>query len=252
MNRKIFVIIPAAGCSSRFADNQTPKQYHKIFNKTVLFWAISGFYNRNDIFHIIVVIAQDNNYDHSDLMQFYPKLSIIKAGGATRAETVKNGVNFIINNFPQDQQSLVLIHDAARCCLHANSLSLLLQQYNPAYVGAILASPITDSLKKAGLINQQLLIQHGIAREDLYAAQTPQLFQIAALTSKMAAQRKFDYTDEASLFDEPGAIQIIINPEPNPKITYQHDISYAQFLLANSGSTDQHRHWNKIIPLKRY
>lgn len=235
MNKKNFVIIPAAGSGSRFNANCSPKQYHILLDKPVIAWTIGIFTKNPNISQIVVVVAPDDGYDYSNLTQENNNITVIKNGGETRAESVKNGLDYIIENFEYSAEDLVLIHDAARCCLHPDSLQLLLQQYNPIYAGAILAKPVTDSLKNTStLANKDIVINSLVSRDNLYIAETPQIFKISGLSNKINQQQGLTYTDEASLFIEPETVQIIINVHPNPKVTYQYDIPYIELLIKAS------------------
>lgn len=235
MKKTHFVIIPAAGSGSRFNANCAPKQYHILLDKPVIAWTIGIFTENPNISQIVVVVAPDDCYDYSKLIQENNNIIVIKNGGETRAESVKNGLDYIIENFEYSSEDLVLIHDAARCCLHRDSLSLLLQQYNPIYAGAILAKPVTDSLKNTSQMeNNDIVINSLVSRDNLYIAETPQIFKIPALANKITQKQGLAYTDEASLFTEPGTVQIIINVHPNPKVTYQYDIPYIELLIKSA------------------
>lgn len=229
---KIFAIIPTAGSGTRFkAHSGAIKQYYSIANKPIIEWTLEAITSHKNIYCTIVVIAPEDDYDYEPLKKKLTNLIVIKQGGAYRAETVNNGITYLTNNLSWTENDIVIIHDAARCCIRTASIDLLISSYlNGDYDGAILATPISDSIKHA--IAPNLLIDKMINRENLYAAQTPQLFKITQL-KKMLEQTENDYsfTDEASLFTPPYRIKIIINPLPNPKITYLNDIKYADFLL---------------------
>lgn len=68
----------------------------------------------------------------------------------------------------------VLVHDAARPCLHQDDLARLLALSETSKVGGILAAPVRDTMKRAEPGKQA--IAHTVDRVDLWHALTPQFF----------------------------------------------------------------------------
>ena len=229
---KVFAIIPNAGTGSRFS-NTTPKQYYPIIGKPVIEWTLQTIALHPHIDNTIVVTAAQDSYEYHSIQQKTPNLRIIKLGGETRAETVRKGLNYLMENFSTNSEDLIMIHDAARCCLHPTSINLLIEQFAiDKYLGAILAAPITDSIKYGSKNDLYVSIDHIVLRDNLYTAQTPQLFLLHSLKEKLINPNfSTDHTDEASLFNEPDQIQIIINHKPNPKLTSMTDLPYIEYLL---------------------
>jgi len=233
--KKVFAIVPAAGCGSRFNDINTllPKQYYKIFNQPLIYWTLNSLALTNNIDHIILAIRPDDNYDLSFLQPLFPNLSVVKCGGITRAQTVENAFSYICQNFSPELTDLILVHDAARCCIKAETINFLIENYkDDKFAGAILAKPITDSVKSVSYSAPDLCIRQSVARNGLYVAETPQIFKLDSLLQAIANKdTTTEYTDEASLFKNENIIQIVENIRPNPKITYISDVSFAEFLL---------------------
>ncbi|MNH31742.1 2-C-methyl-D-erythritol 4-phosphate cytidylyltransferase [compost metagenome] len=126
----------------------------------------------------------------------------------------------------------VLVHDAARPCLHAEDLDRLLAITEHSKVGGILAAPVRDTMKR-GEPGQET-ISHTVERQDLWHALTPQLFPLQLL--KLCLQRALDegaaVTDEASALEHCGYHpQLIAGRSDNIKVTRPEDLALAAFYL---------------------
>ena len=103
MNFKVNAIIPAGGTSSRFGNKN--KLLEKIYGKEVIKYTIDAFENSN--VDEIIICANINIIDElKEIFKNSPKVRIIE-GGATRQESVFNGLN-------ASECDYVLIHDGAR------------------------------------------------------------------------------------------------------------------------------------------
>ena len=125
----------------------------------------------------------------------------------------------------------MLVHDAARPCLRAVDLSRLLAigQHDP--VGAILATPLRDTLKRGNLDS---LITGTEPRERLWRAQTPQLFRRGGLTRALQAAMRggVAITDEAMAMERLGLKpRLVEGSEDNIKVTTPADLALAEFIL---------------------
>jgi 2-C-methyl-D-erythritol 4-phosphate cytidylyltransferase len=232
--KKIFVIVPAAGSGSRFSNDkhESPKQYCQIFRQPIIYWTLKSLLKVSDVFKIVVAINPEDNYDFSSL-NLPHTISIIKCGGTSRAQTVENAIFYINHNLSPDSQDLIMIHDAARCCIKAETINFLIKTYKTdKFAGAILAKPITDSVKSVSYDDTDLYIKQSTPRNGLYTAETPQIFKLDSLLQAIANKdTDTEYTDEASLFTSEHTIQIVENTTPNPKVTYMSDLLLAEFLL---------------------
>jgi 2-C-methyl-D-erythritol 4-phosphate cytidylyltransferase len=150
-------------------------------------------------------------------------------GGATRAESVFNGLQHIDAVHGSDW---VLVHDAARPCLPLACLSALLEQGLDDPDGALLAVPVADTLKAA---DAQGHVARTVDRERLWAAQTPQLFPLAVLRDALleAFQQQRQPTDEAEAMEMAGFHPRLVRGDScNLKVTWPTDLAIAEALLA--------------------
>jgi 2-C-methyl-D-erythritol 4-phosphate cytidylyltransferase len=225
---RVHVLIPAAGTGTRYGGDML-KQYLPVCGKPVLAHSIRVFRYHPMISSITVILAADDQLFESAVGLLATTVHTV-TGGATRARSVRNGLQYLAdNNFAADW---VLVHDAARPCLSASRLEKFLEQGLASESGAILAVPVGDTLKRAGEANE---IVATVDREGLWAAQTPQLFRVGALAQAIDAahQAGCDLTDEASAMEFVGVRPLLVmGSSANIKITHSSDLAIAEALLA--------------------
>jgi 2-C-methyl-D-erythritol 4-phosphate cytidylyltransferase len=152
----------------------------------------------------------------------------VLAGGLTRAESVANAMAAV-------ETELVAIHDAARPLLSPELVESLVALLGaaPGAAGAIAATPIVDTVKRAA--DTSLVVERTEDRAGLWAAQTPQVFRTEALRDAIAAAPGYERaTDEAMLVEAAGGA-VLIHPceTPNLKITTKFDLRIAEMLLGD-------------------
>lgn len=226
MKRKNIVLIPAAGVGARFGAGK-PKQYVEIAGKTVLEHTVGVFLRHPSIDLVAVAVSPEDGF--IDVFQTaYPTVSVLKCGGATRAETVRNGVDVLLQQELAAADDNILVHDAARCCLSDDALTRLINEAGNAPCGGILAVPVADTLKRAagGKIGAT------VSREGLWQAQTPQLFAASLLQRALAAENLNGITDEASAVERLGVQPLLVLGDVrNLKLTQPQDEGFATLLL---------------------
>jgi 2-C-methyl-D-erythritol 4-phosphate cytidylyltransferase len=128
----------------------------------------------------------------------------------------------------------VLVHDAARPNLRREDLDRLVHQGRNDPVGAILATPVADTLKRAG---DDGGIDGTEPRERLWRALTPQMFRRLQLTRALEAARSAgrDPTDEAMAMELQGHRPLLVQGRPdNLKVTTPEDLAMAEFLIGRA------------------
>ena len=146
-------------------------------------------------------------------------------GGVTRQESVYNGLQALPSEAKQ-----VLIHDGARCLC----TSVLFDRCSEAIrhcPGLIAAVPVKDTIK---VVDDTGLIQGTPERRHLWAAQTPQAFDVQMLKQCHAEGRRqgWEVTDDAALFEKCGySVRIVEGEETNLKLTTPVDLAIAEFIL---------------------
>lgn len=223
--KNIWAVIPAAGSGTRL-DAATPKQYLSLLDRAIIEHTLTPFLALDEIKHIVVAIAKDDQTWHKLSVSHEPKISTI-IGGATRAQSVLNGVQALTSAQDDDW---VLVHDAVRPCLSRAKLQELIMSCEGHPVGGLLALPPSDTLK---LADADGTVLKTTPRDNIWRAQTPQLFRLDLL--REALQQFPQATDEANALELAGFKPLLVPGCPrNLKITHRDDIQLAADLLAMS------------------
>jgi 2-C-methyl-D-erythritol 4-phosphate cytidylyltransferase len=220
---ELHALVPAAGFGARM-EHQLPKQYLPLAGKPLIFHALNTLCACAEISTVFVVLAPDDTLFHSyDWSHFGEKLQPLYCGGVLRAETVLNGL--LASEIEPDDW--VLVHDAARPCLTQAHLAKLIAELRDDAVGGLLAVPMADTLKRA---DGEGRIQCTESRENLWQAQTPQMFRAGLLAQ--ALQQCKAVTDDASAVEALGLKpKLVLSDARNFKVTYPQDIKLAELLL---------------------
>ncbi|MDD2929224.1 MAG: 2-C-methyl-D-erythritol 4-phosphate cytidylyltransferase [Sideroxydans sp.] len=218
-------LVPAAGFGARMG-HELPKQYLDLAGRPMIWHALTTLCASPHIKTVFVVLAPDDEYfARYDWSHCGEKLEPLYCGGATRAESVANGL--LASELEPDDW--VLVHDAARPCLTQHLLTRMIAELRDDPVGGILAVPVADTLKRA---DTQQRIAHTEPREGLWQAQTPQMFRAGLLAEALA--RSVTVTDEASAIEAMGLQpKLVASDSSNFKVTYPQDIELAELLLNN-------------------
>lgn len=227
----VIAVVPAAGIGSRM-QTECPKQYLKIGTKTILEHAVASLLAHPRIRHVIITLSPTDRWFSSLPLAKDPHISVVKGGGQ-RADSVLAGLQVAQN------AQWVLVHDAARPCLHHDDLVSLLALTETSRVGGILAAPVRDTMKRGE--PGRSLIAHTVDREDLWHALTPQLFPLELLKSCLlrALNEGATITDEASALEYCGFHPELISARAdNIKVTRPEDLALAEFYLTRLTQTE--------------
>ncbi|MCA9134172.1 MAG: 2-C-methyl-D-erythritol 4-phosphate cytidylyltransferase [Planctomycetales bacterium] len=220
------VILAAAGKSSRFGSPFEKKVYSALAHKPLWLYAAESFSQRQDVGQVLLVIAaEDQSLFQEKFSRQAAELGVqIVLGGQHRADSVWQGLQAVRSELP-----LVAIHDAARPCLTAGAIDAVFAAAQKSGA-AILATPCTATLKRVG---PQQTITDTVSRENLWLAQTPQVFEKALLRAAWAAHpNPSAATDEASLVEAMGRPVTVVEGSPlNVKVTTRADLEFAELAL---------------------
>ncbi|QEY23181.1 2-C-methyl-D-erythritol 4-phosphate cytidylyltransferase [Neisseria animalis] len=231
--RRNVALIPAAGVGARFGAGM-PKQYVRIHGKTVLQHTVAVFAAHPQIDFTAVVVSPQDNLLQTAWDTALPNVGVFKVGGSTRAETVRNGVDTLLQQGIAAPDDNILVHDAARCCLPTEAVTRLIDEAGACSEGGILAVPVADTLKRADGCRQ---IGATVDRSDLWQAQTPQLFQAALLQRALSAEDLSAVTDEASAVEMLGIRPRLVSGDTrNLKLTLPQDEIIVRLLLAEAAA----------------
>jgi 2-C-methyl-D-erythritol 4-phosphate cytidylyltransferase len=205
-----------------------PKQYLPLAGRTVIEWALHPLLSHPGCSGVVVVLGSEDDHWHQLGTSADPRISTI-TGGAQRADSVRAGLRALGDHCRA--RDWVLVHDAARPCLHRNDLQRLLSSVHEDEVGGLLAAPLVDTLKRAG--GEQRVAQT-ISREQLWRAQTPQMFRFEMLQRALAgaAEQRIAVTDESQALELQGWQPLLVPGDAdNIKITVAEDLQRAERIL---------------------
>lgn len=221
MSEKVSAIIVAAGSSSRTGGIK--KQYMELEGIPVLVRSIEKFSNLEQVKEIIVITGESDIQYVENLCRKYDfsKVKKIVPGGATRQQSVFNGVSHCCKNC-----GLIAIHDAARPFVKTSDILRVFEQAEK-HGAAILGAPVKDTIKK---VKNNIIVETP-DRSTLFHAQTPQVFKAGLYHSLVQNSEGLDYTDDCQLAEAAGVnVAMVIGSHDNIKITTPEDIIIARYL----------------------
>ena len=227
---KVYSIILAGGIGERIG-HHIAKQFIKVAGKSVLEHTIIIFENHPKVDEIIIVIHKHYKklLEEILLKNNFKKVSKILTGGDTRRESSYIGVNSI-----EDEEAMILIHDAVRPFLSDRIIDECIQALE-SYNAVDVAIPASDTIIQ---VNESMkLIENIPYRKYMWRGQTPQAFKLSTIksTHKLAMKNQ----DGDTFSDDCGLVlkylgehvYIVQGEEKNIKITHVEDIYLADKLF---------------------
>lgn len=221
----IWAVVPAAGSGSRMAQSQS-KQYLPLYGRSLLDWSVAALLDYAGLRGCVVALPEGDLGREQSAVLSDPRVQLC-AGGASRADSVAAGLGAL----PAGDEDWVLVHDAARPCLGQAELEALIETVTASGVGGLLATPVTDTLKRGSAEGR---VTETLDRDMIWSAQTPQMFRVGELRTALhqAAHENLKVTDEASAMEAAGfPVQLVRGAGSNLKVTYALDMQLAAFWL---------------------
>lgn len=224
--RDVGVVIVAAGSSTRAGGPPAElKQLRWLAGKPMLLHSLQTFMARADVVSVVVVLPARYAGDPPPwVFQCDVDRLMIAPGGATRTESVANG----LDDLP-DEAQVVLVHDAARPLVDDATIDRVVQHVRR--VGpAIAALPVIDTLKE---VDESNMIVRTVDRTRLWRAQTPQGFprEIIVRAHREAAASRLTATDDAALCERLGIpVAVVAGSERALKVTTDEDFARVEAL----------------------
>ena len=201
----VWTIVVAGGSGQRFG---RPKQYEDLGGRRVLDWAMSAASDASDGVVLVLPAADDDPTNPHQV-----------AGGATRSESVRNGLAAVPGS-----AGVICVHDAARPFASAELFRSVIAAVRSGADGVVPALPVADTIK---VVSPDGRVLSTPERASLVSIQTPQAFRASALRAAHAAGG--EGTDDASLVEAHGGNVITIPGERrNRKITHPDDLAWAR------------------------
>jgi len=229
-SERFFGLIPAAGAGARMGQ-ELAKQYLMLAGHPMLYHSANALLASGRIDTVFVVLApEDSEFKQHDWSRFGERIAPLYCGGATRRDSVLNGL--IAASSIVQPDDWMLVHDAARPCLDQRELLRLLDELAMDEIGGILGVAVADTLKRA---DPRGRIDATQPRERLWQAQTPQMFRHGLLLR--ALSKTGTVTDEAGAVEAMGLKpKLVQGSSANLKVTYAEDLQLAQIILTNRGT----------------
>ena len=226
-----FALVPAAGTGSRMED-ELPKQYLPLAGKPMIYLTLRTLCNSPRLTSVFVVLAPgDGEWLRHDWSEFSKKLIVLQCGGMTRAQSVLNGLKAAREVSSIGDDYWVLVHDAARPCLATARLDKLIDELADDEVGGLLAVPVADTLKRTDASNR---VERTESRQNLWQAQTPQMFRYKLLAKALSMTGGSAMTDDAGAIEALGFHpKLVLSDARNLKVTYPQDLALAELILVN-------------------
>lgn len=222
------IIIPAAGFGKRMGSD-IAKQFITVDGRTILAHTVAKLQTWVKDYHhdaVIMVALSDGMDLPADVITDNVNLQTC-VGGKERADSVANALSALEK---MGQFDWAMVHDAARPLVDMTDIERLYQTLKNDNVGGILAEKVTATVKRADN-NGNLTVSATVPREDLWLAQTPQLFRFDLLKQSLQKQRQ-TLTDEASGIERLGySPKIIEGNRNNIKITTPEDLAFFEAAL---------------------
>jgi len=220
---RCFALVPCAGVGLR-AGAGGPKQYAPLAGLPVVAHTLAALAAVPRLAGTLVVLSPEDTQFEAAVPDWQGWLA--RCGGATRAESVANGLP-VLRELGARDDDWVLVHDAARCLLRPEWVDRLIDACLADPVGGLLALPLADTLKaeEAGRVADT------VPRAGKWAAQTPQMFRIGLL-ARALAEAGDQVTDESSAVEALGlAPRLVPGDLENLKVTWPADFALAARLL---------------------
>jgi 2-C-methyl-D-erythritol 4-phosphate cytidylyltransferase len=209
---RIWAIVVAAGSGSRFGK---PKQFELLAGRSLLDWSTAAAACACD--DVVVVLPPGA----VDRLAASAGGVVGVAGGATRSESVRNGLTAV-----PDDADVIVIHDAARPLASAALFDAVIAAVRDGADAAIPGVAVTDTIKRV----EGAAVVETLDRSALVAVQTPQAFRADAL--RRAHAMGDDATDDAALVEASGGKVVVVPGEAaNIKVTTLDDLRIVEALL---------------------
>jgi len=219
-----YALVPAAGRGSRFG-GELPKQYLMLHGKPLLQHALDRLLAQFPLARLYVVLAPDDELFEA-MITVTSNVIVLRCGGRTRGASVHNA----LSRMAGVDDDWIVVHDAARPCVDADSSLRLQRELANDDVGGFLALPVTDTLKR---VDDDSRVVRTEPREGLWRAQTPQMFRFGVLRRAFALPGLDGFTDEAQAVERLGLKpRAVVGNAFNVKVTFPDDLALASAILA--------------------
>ena len=219
---KKYAVIVAGGAGTRMG-TETPKQFLELCGRPILWYTLNTFLSAYEDMPVVLVAPEHHRETTRALVDTtaFPSRIEVVSGGATRFESVRNGLATIA------EESVIFVHDGVRCLV---SRELIHRCYTTALQHGS-AIPVVDSKDSVRLITPEG--NEAVDRNRVKLVQTPQTFRSSLLIPAYKTVYRESFTDEASVVEAAGhRIHLVEGEADNIKITVPGDLVVAERVLS--------------------
>ncbi len=203
------------------------KLFLEIAGKPVVAHTWQRFNGAKCIDNIILVVREGMQSAFEEIAEKYAfkKPFRLVAGGKERQDSVWNGLEAV-----GSATEIVAIQDAARPCTSETLIAATIAAARETGA-AVAAQPMTDTVKESA---DGKLIERTLDRSRLWLVQTPQTFRVEVIKRALAEVRSKGLlvTDDTAACELIGqSVRLVVDPQPNPKVTRPEDLPYIAALL---------------------
>ncbi len=222
MRKNEYALIVAGGRGTRM-NSSTPKQFMLLDGLPVLMHTLHAFHKFSDQVNLVLVLPASEIEIWQSLVakhKFQLKHTIV-AGGDTRFQSVKNGLDSIASD-----EGVVAIHDGVRPLVDAHTIGASFSLAR-LHKSAIAAVRLKESIRKTDQDTTK-----AVDRSDYRLVQTPQTFDLAVIKEAYKIKEESSLTDDASVAERAGQkISLFEGSYSNIKITTPEDMLIAEALM---------------------
>ncbi|HEY3266239.1 MAG TPA: 2-C-methyl-D-erythritol 4-phosphate cytidylyltransferase [Armatimonadota bacterium] len=222
----VTAIVPAAGRGTRFGAARN-KALAPLLGRPILRWTLDALAASSHIHRLVVAVSEEDEAEISELCNGLPLPWLLVRGGAARQDSVERALEAV-------ETPIVAVHDAARPLVTPDIVARCIESVRSCGTG-LAAIPVADTLKRESAGDSR----ETVAREGLWAAQTPQCFTADLLRRGFAASRGLSVTDDASVVEALGhPVRLVLGSAHNIKITTPEDLALAEAILRARGGQE--------------
>lgn len=228
MSSFVSAIIVAAGGSVRMGIADS-KQFIPLMGRPAIEYTLKAFESCYLIKEIVVVCREQDKERIRAIADEngFSKVKTLVEGGASRAESVRNGINAA-----SDKAEYFAIHDGARPLITVEEIERVVEAAFETGA-ATLGVPVKDTIKIVDGYNK---IESTPLRSQLRAVHTPQVFEkeLYRFALENAGDNMINFTDDCSLIEHMGGeVEVVKGNEENIKLTTPIDVVIAESILKN-------------------
>lgn len=229
-----YAAVLAGGIGSRMGNPDLPKQYMEVGGKAILVRSVEQFACRGDMACVLVLTPEDWVSYTEDLLS--RSLSgdvpvVVLAGGASRNDTLRNAITYLLEHYDLREDDVFLTHDAVRPFLTQQMIDDNIRAVKE-YGACGTTIPSTDTVVES----DGTLIAKIPDRSRLFQMQTPQSFRplrLKALMDSLTPEEEAVLTDGCKIYLLKGEpVAMVPGAVTNIKITYPSDLAFAESFLS--------------------